>query len=291
MRLLQAVALKAGVLSLERHIVKPMGAARQEAFGAAAQGAPPRILVRVDEFPHAGVWDQPERYGNDAFRRFHSILRAAGVPYLLAVTSRPCHAYLDPTARGDRALTGDERELLRHACAEGAEPAAHGLTHRTRDHRPRHRSELCGLGEQALTRLLERADRELAEAGLRPRVFVPPFNRFDASALPILAQRYQVVCGGPESVPLMGFLPVPSWRGDTVYFASYPPLYDRARPMTPRLAPMAEEARGIWLQVTLHFGWEVDEGLDGLAGFAEAVAPYARPWSEFLAAVDDSRRD
>jgi Uncharacterized protein conserved in bacteria (DUF2334) len=286
-RLAETLAMKRGLLSLERHLIRPLAAARAEALGS--QEEPARLLVRVDEFPHARVWDAPKRYGNAAFERFHRVLRAAGVPYLLAVTPRPCHAYLDPSAEGDRALTPEERGLLELVCADGVEPATHGLTHRTRVAAPREHSELRGLSPPALTALLKRADAELESASLRPRVFVPPFNRFDADQLAVLASRFDVVCGGPESVALLGFARGPAWRGETVYFPSYPPLYDHAASIAARLDRVIAGAAGIWLQVTLHFGWEADEGYDGLATFADAIAPYARPWSEFLAAVDDSR--
>jgi hypothetical protein len=288
-RLAEAMALKTGVLSLHRNLLRPLAAARREALGEAVASQPPRVLVRVDEFPHAQAWDEPERYGNAAFRRFHQVLRDAGVPYLLAVLARPCHAYLDPSATGDRALTDEERALIAEVTAEGAEPAAHGFTHRTRDPRPNRRSELVGLDEGALARLLERADAELGAAGLRPRIFVPPFNRFGAEQLEVLAKFFDVVCGGPESVPLLGFLRGPAWRGDTIYFPSYPPLYDHAGPMRKGLEQVTRNAAGAWLQLTLHFGWEADEGCAALARLAGAVAPYARPWSEFLSAVDASR--
>jgi hypothetical protein len=288
-RLGQTLAMKGGLLSLERHVVRPLAAARVEALGHTAAAEPPRLLVRVDEFPHAQVWDRPERYGNDAFRRFHGILTDAGVPYLLAVTPRPCHDYLNPSARGDRPLTDEERELLAQACAEGAEPAAHGLTHRTRAPAPRRHSELRGLSRDGLLRLIGRADEELAAAGIRPRVFVPPFNRFDPGQLEVLAGRFDVVCGGPETVPLLGFARGPAWRGETVYFPSYPPLYEHAGPVSAALPELTTGAAGAWLQLTLHLGWEADQGFTALERLAEAVAPYARPWSEFLAAVDDSR--
>ena len=35
------------------------------------------MLLRVDEFPHARVLDEP-RYGLDAFERFHAVLAEAG---------------------------------------------------------------------------------------------------------------------------------------------------------------------------------------------------------------------
>ena len=117
---------------------------------------------------------------------------------------------------------------------------------------------------------------------------MPPFNRFDARQLPVLSERFEVVCGGPESVPLIGFLRGPVWRGETVYFPSYPPLYGHAGAIEAALGGLTASAAGLWLQLTLHLGWEADQGFTALPALAEAVAPYARPWSEFLAAVESS---
>jgi len=49
----------------------------------------------------------------------------------------------------------------------------------------------------------------LDQLGIRTRIFVPPFNRFSRSQYPILASRYEIVCGGPESVVEMGFEATP----------------------------------------------------------------------------------
>ena len=70
----------------------------------------------------------------------------------------------------------------------------------------------------AFTALTMKGDRErLLAAGVgETRVFVPPFNRFDAAQYPVLAERFEIVCGGPESVALMGFHGGPLWRDGAV---------------------------------------------------------------------------
>ncbi len=278
-RLAQALAAKRRGFAYEERVIEPQAAARRAVLGDAA-AAPPRLLVRMDEFPHAEVMDRPDRYGDETFRRFHEIMAGAGVPYLLAVLPRPCRHYLDPEAQGDRPLTDTERELLARACAEGAEPAVHGLTHRTRDASPRRHSELCGLSEAALAELLDTADAELAGSGLRPRTFVPPFNRFDARQYPQLARRFDVVCSGPETVRLMGYQSTPLVRDGAVYVPSYPPLYGTAAAILPAVRRLIERQPGTWVPLTLHLGWEADRGWSDLERLASAVAPYARPWGE-----------
>jgi len=54
--------------------------------------AAPRLLVRVDEFPHAQAWDEPERLARHGSERFHEIMAGTGVPYLIAVLPRVSRA-------------------------------------------------------------------------------------------------------------------------------------------------------------------------------------------------------
>lgn len=283
-RIAQRVGMKAGVVTYERHVLEPLLRRR----GAEAKG-PPRFLIRVDEFPHYLAADEPERYGLDASRRFHETLASAAVPYLVAVLPRVSTRPLDPMARGDRPLTDAERDFLGEMERDRVTLGLHGLNHRTRHVHPRRHSELCGLSEAQLTGLLDRALAELSAVHVRPRVFVPPFNRFDAAQYPLLAARFDVVCGGPESVPLMGFHPGPQWRGDAVYLPCYPPLYGTAEDCLPVIADLVERQVGTWVPIVLHPGWETTAPA-ALPRFARDIAPYAANWVDFLSAVEESRR-
>ena len=102
-RRLEQLALRRGRLDHGRAVGR-LVRARRSVLGARAD-ASPRVLVRVDEFPHPRSFDEPARYGPAAFERFHAILRDAGVPYLLAVTPRLARDYLDPAASGGRGVT------------------------------------------------------------------------------------------------------------------------------------------------------------------------------------------
>lgn len=269
--------------------VAAVEAARAAVLGPRAPG-PPRVLIRVDEFPHYDVLADPECYGTAAFRRFHDRMAGAGVPYLIAALPALAADPLDPRAEGGRPLVDSERETLRELAAEGSTAfALHGYDHRTRHKSPRLRSELTGLGAEDLRALLDRGLAVLAELGISPRVFVPPYNTFAAGQYEALAERFDVVCGGPETVLRMGLHPPGQWRGDAVYLPSYEPLYGRAVSVRKAVERLAERSSPLWAPVTLHWEWESQDDYRALDALLETVAPYARPWSDLLSEVDASR--
>ncbi|HEX5146889.1 MAG TPA: DUF2334 domain-containing protein [Conexibacter sp.] len=289
LRLAQDVARKLGRYEHARAVDAPLVAARRAVLGERA-AAPPRFLVRVDEFPHYRAWDDPQRFGSDGFARFHEILQTAGVPYLVAALPRVSRAPLDPDATESRALTDEEAALLRHAAASaGVAIALHGRDHRTRDASPRRHSELCGLDAAATAALLDEALAELDRHGIYPDVFVAPYNRFDARQWPALAQRFPIVCGGPESIRRIGFQRTPVWREGAVYLPSYAPCYGHAREVLPAAERAIEAQTGLWTPLVLHWGWEADAGWRELEALCARIAPYAAEWTDFRAAVERSR--
>jgi hypothetical protein len=168
---------------------------------------------------------------------------------------------------------------------EGVTIGLHGRDHRTRFASPRRHSELCGLDAAATERLLDDGMAELGALGIEPRVFVPPFNRFDRAQYPILARRFEVVCGGPESVGLLGFQRTPLWRGDAVYLPAYEPLYGRAREVTPAAARLIEEGAGLWAPIVLHWGWEAEDDYRELEALLVLISTCAARWEDFLEAT------
>jgi hypothetical protein len=284
-RIAQQLAYKLG---FERDAMAPLLAARQAVLGERAAG-PPRFLVRVDEFPHYRAWDDPRRFGTERFERFHEILTAAGVPYLLAVLPRVSSEPLSPSGSRSRPLEDREIAMLARLTGEGVSFGLHGLTHRTRFASPRRHSELSGLDPAATACLLDAGLAELAPLGIHPEVFVAPYNRFDASQFAQLAERFDVVCGGPESIGRMGFQRTPQWRCDAVYLPSYAPFYGHAAEVLPAVQRAMDGACGLWIPVVLHWGWEADAGWKELERLASVIASCAVQWRDFLAAVDYSR--
>jgi hypothetical protein len=289
-RFVARVRRKLGGLDYERSVAEPLNAARRAALGAGA-AAPPRFLVRVDEFPHYQAWDDPERYGTDAYGRFHATMAGAGVPYLIAVLPRVSAAALDPRESRWRPLVDDERALLGTLAGDAVAFGLHGLDHRTRFASPRRHSELCGLDERATEALLDAGLAELTAVGIAPQVFVAPYNRFDADQYDVLARRFAVVCGGPETVSLLGFQRTPVWRGQAVYLPSYFPLYGRAQEILPAARRLVERRIGVWAPIVLHWGWEAQDDYAALARLLDVIAPHAAHWEQFLEAVRESGGD
>lgn len=268
--------------------LEPGIAARRSLLGAQADG-PPRVLLRVDEYPYATSLDHPNAYGIGPSSEFHAVLADAGIPYLMAIVPQLVREPLNPQASGGRALNDDERGLIRQMAADGVTFAAHGLTHRTRDANPRRHSEFRGLTMAQAGDLADESLRLLDGIGVHPRVFVPPFNRFGPEHYRALATRFDVVTGGPESIALMGPQPSPRWLGEGVYFPCYPPFYGRAAEVHDALHRLVDRLPGTWIQATLHLSWELDGGLDDMKRLAEWLAPYAVSWEEFLDAVRSTR--
>jgi uncharacterized protein DUF2334 len=277
-RRLQRLAMKRGVFDFETRNLGPLSAARRAVLGRAAAG-PPRFLVRVDEFPLAGAYERSDRRDAD-FARFHSILTDAGVPYLIAVSPGVARDYLDPAGTVSRRLSDRELETLAGLRGDGVEFALHGFDHRTHDARARYRSELVGLDDDALRELLDLGAERLAEAGIRPHVFAPPFNRFEAHQYDLLARRYDVVCGGPESVPLFGFHRTPLARGPAIYMPAYAPFYGRSTEVAAAAERAIAAEVALPIPVVLHWSWEAGGDWTDLRALVRRLTGYARHWEE-----------
>lgn len=289
LRLAAQVRRKLSGGDLEARVLESLVGARGAVLGLEAK-APPRFLVRVDEYPHYEAWDEPGRFGTPKFERFHQIMAGAGVPYLIAVLPRVSREPLSPTATAWRKLEDDEVAMLHRIAAEGATLALHGRDHRTRFSSPRRHSELCGLGPAQTAELLDQGLAELAEHGINPQVFVPPYNRFDASQYDALAARFDVVCAGPESIGTMGLHSTPQWRGDAVYLPAYAPFYGHAGEVFAAAEREIERAAGLWTPIVLHWGWEMQDGWTELERLAQRLAGYAARWEDFLAAIARSEQ-
>ena len=249
---------------------------------------PPRFLVRVDEFPYYTAFDQPDQRDIEMSRRFHDVMAGAGVPHLMSILPQLTHAPLVAGSSGGRPLGEVEIALIERMRREHVTFAQHGTNHRTRFEHPRRRSEFCGLSAAQMQEVLEDGRRRLEQVDVHPRVFVPPFNRFDAAQYPVLADRFEVVCGGPESVPLMGFHGGPLWRDGAVYLPCYAPLYANAQTILPVVERMIDLAPGTWIPIVLHTSWEQADEFRALERLARRIASFAEDWEDFLAAVSSS---
>ena len=285
-RELQRRAVRDGKLTYLDDVAAPVQAAREAVMGERAAGDP-RLLVRVDEFPYYGAYDDPEGWAS-TFTVFHADAMR-GTPYLLAVLPRVARDPLDPRGTDSRPLDDAERAALARAQADGVAFALHGYDHRTRRRSERAHSELAGLRDAALEAFLDRGLEAIRELGLEPRAFVPPYNRFDPRQYRILADRFDVVTGGPESVRRLGWHRSPQWRADAVYMPAHPPLYGRAEEMLATIETLVERRWALWVPVVLHLSWEAADEWRGLVRWVQGAGRYAVPWDDFYAAVEASR--
>lgn len=283
-RRLQQRLVRRGELGAEEHCIAPMADARRAVLGDAA-GGPPRFLLRVDGFPHHSVEETPRTHGTDAFTRVHAILRAAEVPYLVAVLPRVPTAATEPDAGAWRAHDPSEAALLQELRRDvDVSFAVHGLDHRSTD--SRRPSELAGRKPAALRERLDTADAVLRGAGLAGDVFVAPWDRFDASQYAELAARYDVVTGGPRTIERLGFHRTPLWRGGAVFLPTLPGLSGRAGELLPAVERIVAARPALWIPLTLEWGAADDAELRRLAATLRGTA---RAWDEFLSGVRASR--
>ena len=280
----QRFAMKAGLIDGVQATIGRSLSIRRAAIGEAGD-ARPRFLLRLDEYPTSSARRQ---FDLSHAERLHDVLAEAGVPYLLSVVPRLARGYLDPKARGERSLEDGEVAFLSRVRHEGVALAQHGTTHRTRHTLARRHSELSGLGESELRELLASGREELAAAGIEVRAFVAPFNRFDFHHWSILAESYEVITGGPESIPMLGLQPSPVWHGEAVYLPSYSPLYAHSRRMSEAVDQIVRSQAGTWVPIVLHTGWEFDDELASLRRLARQLSGFACRWDDFFDAVHRS---
>lgn len=278
-RFLDRVRLRTGRAS-HLSAVRELASARRDTLGDAVAGTP-RLLVRVDEFPYAGAHDEPDRYCA-AFETFDGLMAEAGVPYLLAVTPRVARDYLSPGGVAERDLTAAETEILERLPRDRVAFALHGLDHRTRTQDPRRRSEFAGLEHETLGARLDGAHALLEPLGIDPRVLVPPYNHFDARQYDELARRYEVICGGPETVRELGLQAGPVWAEGAVLLPSYPPVYGDAEQLRAGVWQLCAAGVDLWVPLVVHWEWEIAGGFANLRRLLEDAGPLVEPWDTFL---------
>ena len=289
-RLAQDVRRKLGRYDHERAVDGPLVAARQAVLGEQA-AAPPRFLVRVDEFPHYEAWDDPERFGSDGFARFHEILAVGR----RSVPRRH-------TAAREQSAARSRRHRVAPADGRGGGAAApRGGLGRRRDRAARARPpHALRRPAPPLRAVRARRGRHRRAARRRARRARPPRRRTPTSSSPPTTAstppnsrcsppRFPIVCGGPESIRRIGFQRTPQWRDGAVYLPAYAPFYGHAREVLPAAERAIAAQTGLWTPIVLHWGWEADAGWRELEALCERIAPYAAEWTDFRAAVERSR--
>ena len=242
------------------------------ALGVAVSNHACRFLLRVDDFPSPFA-------GTEDFLRFHRIAREHELPYLLAVT--PFFS-----SHGESRPLSDSDANILHACVtDGVQLALHGFTHVSRYRN--YASELAGMTTDALRRELERADAQLRSQHLETIGFVAPFNAYDPLTFGVLAERFPLICGGPESVSALGYRAGPAFFMRSLYVPSYREAYDVTLNQPGRFDRTLAEAAGLTIPVTLHWANEVRDGFRSFRTLCERLRGRTTRWSDLVAAAAD----
>ena len=236
-----------------------------------------RFVLRVDDFP-AWTETMDAFIPGAEFLAFHDVLMRNAIPYFIAVTPQPCVRPLDRRETRTQQLTPAEQEILRTVARNGASIALHGVTHRTRTDRTH--AEFWEMDNDFFEEQIRYGHLELERmTGIRAAVFVPPFNRISATQLELLSKRFSIVCGGPESVPLLGRRGCERLANGCLYLPSYPPYYGRAHEILKALEePLGADA----LCLTLHWEWERRRGYAELNSFCAAIRDRVRRWDDLI---------
>lgn len=170
-----------------------------------AEGAPPedvrvRLVVRYDDFSNGSP---------DGLDRFlFETARSTGVPLCVAAvpfgTGPEDSRAADAPSDSERPLSEEKAALLAQAIADGSvELAQHGLDHEAVAHDPKGRpSECSGSEGEQVDRIRRGAELLERVVGARPRVFVPPWNRFDANTVSALETLgFEMLSAGREAPP------------------------------------------------------------------------------------------
>ena len=197
------------------------------------------------------------------------ILKDYQIHYCLGVTPYLADDPFRPTSSFCNRMTGYVADII-EKIASRTDIALHGLTHRTRDYE--NRSEFNGMVPDEVEQAIIQGIEALDELKISPLAFIPPFNSITISALPVLSNYFEVLCGGPESVVNLGFRPSPSRLCGMIYLPSYPPVYGLASEMQNFVNYLMQISLPTVVPLTLHWAWEEKDDFRGLRSLCAVIS-------------------
>lgn len=242
-------------------------------LGIENSGGRPKFLIRVDDFPR---WD----ISSEKFKRFNEIFSKKRIPYLLGVTPFLSEEPLNPRCRKFRQLNDYDIEMINSLVSKGVEIALHGFSHKTI--KENLHSELLGVTQEEIRERISLSLNELKRFNSQISVFIPPFNTFDFHSIEILGKYFKIICGGPESIPFVGFRLSPSYLNGCLYIPSYEPMYEKANVICRYIHNLKELKEQIIIPITLHWAWEIKNDFEDVEKLLEEIKDYVIRWNSLL---------
>jgi hypothetical protein len=112
--------------------------------------------------------------------------------------------------------------------------------------------------------------------------FVAPYNGYDPLTIGVLAERFALICGGPESVVALGYRNGPSFLMQSVYVPSYRGAYEVDLNRLERFDRLTAGADGLTIPVTLHWANQVRDGFRAFRALCERLRGRTDNWSGFV---------
>jgi glycosyltransferase involved in cell wall biosynthesis len=216
-----------------------------------------RFLLRVDDV----FFDHPDR-----IRDLCTALRKRNLPFLAAVT-------------GNDIIDTRGRMLLEQIAAARGIIGLHGFAHSGKF--GPFASEILQMTFSDLDRRCDEIISRLSTMNIGAPAFVAPFNALCWEQIVHLAQRFAVVCGGPETARFANALCGPlaiatrSW-----YVPSFFPFYQSARDQLRCGALDRIGSLGGYAALTLHLEQEAADGFSSMAGLLDRIGDRIVSWEE-----------
>ena len=232
-----------------------------------------KIVIRVDDFPYLDV-------DNGEFLRFHEVMAALAIPYILGVTP-----FYEIEAGKERELGRDAARILKE-CEPLCTIALHGFSHRPY---PEFKisDELDHYSEESVILNIARTRDKFKELGLDfPTALIAPFNAIGKSTFRIFGRYFRYIFTGEPALTTLGPLSLYERIGTTYNLPSYFPFYGSCAYMTRYLGNPFRWGKEFYVPLTIHWGLERDREYKAMKELLTALRDRIASFSEMKVWLD-----
>lgn len=209
--------------------------------------------------------------------------KAEGVERLCAIMAKQKAPFLAAVI-GSHLCDKRFADVLKTILDAGGEIALHGFVHKGKF--GPYNSEILQLPFQNLSTRVEESLATLQD-GLRPFVFMPPFNAINRDQILFLGRYFKVICGGPETARFTDktYGPVALSNG-AWYVPTFHPFYQTACKIIRARAFEKYGRRGCNICYGVHLCDERKNGFRDFEKLIDRIAGNLTSWKVFLDGAD-----